>query len=91
MNNAGFGHGVFKVPEYIKTNSKKESTTTKTEAPKQGTSLGRLDTDGSALLERCHEFVVHAMCSIPDDVDGYKRASELIKEMNEFLYPNIKP
>lgn len=42
------------------------------------------------LLERCHPFLTHALCTIPDDNKDYLEAQNLCNELDSFLYPAVK-
>lgn len=41
------------------------------------------------LLQRCHPFLVHALCTIPDDQPSYAKAKQLSDEINAIAYPEI--
>ncbi len=42
------------------------------------------------LLERCHPFLIHALCTIPANNKDYIEASKLSDELNSFLYPAVR-
>lgn len=42
------------------------------------------------LLERCHPFLIHALCTIPADSKEYLEAKSLSKELDNILYPEVK-
>lgn len=41
------------------------------------------------LLHACYPFLVHAACTIPDDNLEYKKAHELMKEIDPIVHPEV--
>ncbi len=42
------------------------------------------------LLEDCHPFLIHVLCTCPPDSQDYLKAKELCEELDKFLYPAVR-
>jgi hypothetical protein len=41
------------------------------------------------LLRRCHPFLIHALCTTPNDHADYQEASDICDELDTFLFPAV--
>lgn len=41
------------------------------------------------LLERCHPFLIHALCTMTTNSKDYLEAESLCKELDLILYPEV--